>query len=135
MHFVSRARHIEAQIDQLLKRQISYARYCRTRATDVRESAERIQFPELRTTMLTLALSYEQIANSVEQCIRRLADNAGNKFSSLLVAADSGRGSHRGRRLSSSTSAKQNVGMKDWMADDLRKAPLKKTRDQEGEPG
>jgi len=134
MHFVSRARHIEAQIDQLLARQIGYARYCRTRATDVRESAERIQFPELRATMLRLALSYEQIADSVEQCIRRLADNAGENLSSLLVAADSGRGSHRSRRLSSLTSAKQNVGMQDWMADELGKAPLKKT-DEEGAHG
>src|SRR3981189_1355039 len=36
---------------------------------DVRESAERIQFAELRATMLTLALSYDEIADSVEQCI------------------------------------------------------------------
>jgi hypothetical protein len=84
--------------------------------------------------MLRLALSYEQIADSVEQCIRRLADNAGENLSSLLVAADSGRGSHRSRRLSSLTSAKQNVGMQDWMADELGKAPLKKT-DEEGAHG
>src|ERR1700693_2109827 len=103
MHFAARARHIDARIDQLIAQQISYARYCRIRAADVRESAERIQFPELRATMLTLALSYEQIAESVEQCIRRLADNAGKKLSSLLVVADGGSGgSHRRQRLSSS---------------------------------
>jgi hypothetical protein len=134
MHFAARARHIDAQIDQLLARQMSYARYCRTRAADVRESAERIQFAELRATMLTLALSYDEIADSVEQCIRRLAENAGKNLSTLLVAADGGSGSHRTRRLSSSTSAKQNDGIRDWMADELGKAPLKKP-DEEGVHG
>jgi hypothetical protein len=85
--------------------------YCRTRAAAVRESAEKITFPELQATLLRLSLSYERIADSVELCIRRLADNAGNNVSSLL--ADGGRGSHRSGRLSSSTS-----GI----------APLKKTR-------
>jgi hypothetical protein len=134
MHFAARARHIDARIDQLIARQISYARYCRIRAADVRESAERIQFPELRATMLTLALSYEQIADSVEQCIRRLADNAGKKLSSLLVVADGGSGSHRSQRLSSSTSAKQNDGIRDWMADELGKALLEKP-DEKGVHG
>jgi hypothetical protein len=100
MYFAARARHIDAQIDRLLARQISYARYCRTRAAAVRESAEGIQFPEIRATMLTLALSYERIADSVEQCIRRLADNAGKNVSSLLAAAEGERNSHRSRRLS-----------------------------------
>ena len=104
MHFVARARHLEAQIDQLMARQISYAHYCRTRATAIRERAEQIKFPEFWTTMLRLALSYERIADSVELCIRRLSDNAKNDASSLL--ADGGRGSHRSRRLSSSASGK-----------------------------
>jgi len=94
MRFVARAGHIEARIDQLMARQVSYAHYCRTRAAAVRESAERNQFPEIRTTMLTLALTYEQIADSVEQCIRRLAENTGKNVSSLSVEADDGRGWH-----------------------------------------
>ena len=117
MHFVALARHLETQIEQLMARQISYARYCRTRAAAVRESAEKITFPELQATLLRLALSHERIGDSVELCIRRLADNAGNNVSSLL--ADGGRGSHRSRRLSSSTS-----GI----------APLKK-QDEEGGHG
>jgi hypothetical protein len=112
MYYVARARHIDAQIDRLLARQISYARYCRTRAVAVRESAEGVQFSEIRATILRLALSYEQIADSVEQCIRRLADNAGKDVSSLLAAAEGKRNSHRSRRLSPLTSG--------------TKAPLKK---------
>jgi hypothetical protein len=66
MDSTAQAHRIEAQIDQLMARQIGYARYCRTRAAAVRGSAEQIKFPELRATMLTLALSYERIARSVE---------------------------------------------------------------------
>jgi hypothetical protein len=108
MHFSVRARHLDAQIDQLMARQISYAHHCRTRAAAVRESAERSQFPEIRATMLTLALSYEQIADTLEQCIQRLAHNAGKNISSLLVAVDGERNSHRSLRLSPSTLTKQN---------------------------
>ena len=67
MDSTAQAHRIEAQIDQLMARQIGYARYCRTRAAAVRESAEQIKFPELRATMLKLALTYERIARSVEQ--------------------------------------------------------------------
>ena len=56
MHFIALARHLETQIEQLMARQISYARYCRIRAAAVRESAEKITFPELRATLLRLAL-------------------------------------------------------------------------------
>ena len=108
MHFPARARHMDALIDQLMARQMSYARHCRTRAAAVRENAERIQFPEIRATMLTLALSYEQIADTLEQCIQRLADNAGKNISCLLVAADAKEIRTEALRLSPSTSAKQN---------------------------
>jgi len=108
MYYVARARHIDALIDQLMARQMTYARHSRTRAAAVRANGERIQFPEIRATMLTLALSYEQIADTLEQCIQRLADNAGKNISSLLVAADGERNAHQSLRLSPSTWAKQH---------------------------
>ena len=116
MHFIALARHLETQIEQLmapdqLRPLLSHSR--RSCQGECREN----HIPELQATLLRLALSYERIADSVEPRIRRLVDNAGNNISSLL--ADGGRGSHRIRRLSSSTS-----GI----------APLKK-QDEEGGHG
>lgn len=70
MHFVAWA-DIEARIDQLRMRQIGFARYCRTQAEAVRQSAERSKSPHIRETMLALAQRYEQISDSVEEFIRR----------------------------------------------------------------
>jgi hypothetical protein len=99
MHFIALARHLETQIERLMARQISYARYCRTRAAAVRESAEKITFPELQATLLRLALSYERIADSVELCIRRLADNAGKPKAFFFDLGNSAsQKTRRGRR-------------------------------------
>lgn len=70
MHFVARA-DIEARIDAVRMRQIGFARYCRTQAIAVRQSAERSKFPDIRATMLALAERYEQMADSVEQFMGR----------------------------------------------------------------
>ena len=54
MHFIALARHLETQIEQLMAREISYARYYRIRAAAVRESAEKITFPSSRRPCLGL---------------------------------------------------------------------------------
>jgi hypothetical protein len=73
MDVVARTRDIEAQIKRLRARQISLARYCRTQAEVVRKNAAQSKSPELHQSMLALAMHYEQIADSVEQYIRRLS--------------------------------------------------------------
>jgi hypothetical protein len=122
MDSTAQAHRIEAQIDQLMARQIGYARYCRTRAAAVRGSAEQIKFPELRATMLTLALSYERIARSVEQCIRRLMCNSGNNVSRFL--ADGGRDLYQSLRLISDNNDEYETYTFDWVDDELAKSAL-----------
>jgi len=122
MDSTAQAHHIEAQIDQLMARQIGYARHCRTRAAAVRESAEQITFPELRATMLTIALSYERIARSVEQCIRRLRCNSGNNVSRFL--ADGGRGLYQSLRFISDNNDEYETYTFDWVDDELGKSAL-----------
>jgi len=122
MDSAAQAHRIEAQIDQLMACQISYTRYCRTRAAAVRANAERIQFPEIRATMLTLALSYERIARSVEQCIRRLRCNSGNNVSRFL--ADGGRGLYQSLRFISDNNDEYETYTLDWVDDELGKSAL-----------
>jgi len=71
-----RARMLEVRGERLIKRQIDFAAYCRTQSAAVRKVGDRCRFPELRATLLRLALSYERIAASTEHFVRRLTTPA-----------------------------------------------------------
>jgi hypothetical protein len=67
---VNRA-NIEVRIGQIITRQVGFARYCRTQAAAIRQGTKLSKFPNIRETMLVLAQHYEQMADSIEQLIRR----------------------------------------------------------------
>ena len=72
-----RARVLEIRHRRLIQRQISFAVYCRRQAVAARQDAERSGFPELRAAMLRIAESYERMAATTDQFVRRFTPAAG----------------------------------------------------------
>jgi hypothetical protein len=78
-----RARVLAIRADLLIRQQGDFVVHCRTQAAALRQSGERCGFAELRATIFRLASSYEQLAASTEQFVRRFAkapdDDAGTR--------------------------------------------------------